>query len=87
MPLTYVLDEHLRGSLWQLAGWHNAQGSNIIDVTRVGDPDDLPLGTRDPEILMWAERESRILVTRDSKTMDGHLADHLVAGHHSPRGS
>jgi hypothetical protein len=51
---------------------------------RVGDPADLLLGFEDPDILLWAEREHRILVTHDPDTMPGHFADHLNAGHHSP---
>lgn len=45
MPLTYVLDEHLRGPLWHLLGRHSQRGVDVIDVTRVGDPEDLVLGT------------------------------------------
>jgi hypothetical protein len=84
MPLAYVLDEHLRGLLWDAIRQHNAGGVNVIDVTRVGDPADLPLGTQDPDLLLWAERENRVVVTRDWNTMPGHLANHLQGGHHSP---
>ncbi len=84
MPLTYLLDEHLRGPLWRAVQWHNLRGVRPLNVIRVGDPPDLPLGTADPEILLWAEREARILVSDDRKTMARHLADHLQAGHHSP---
>jgi hypothetical protein len=80
----YVLDEHLRGLLWHALQQQNAGGAHPIDVVRVGDSPDLPLGTGDPTVLLWAEREGRILVTRDVKTMRGHLAAHLQAGHHSP---
>jgi hypothetical protein len=59
-------------------------GAYPLDVVRVGDPDDLPLATEDPALLLWAEREQRILVTHDLDTMPAHLADHLAAGHHSP---
>ena len=55
-----------------------------MDIVRVGDPTDLPLGTEDPEILLWAEREEQQLATHDPDTMPRHLADHLAAGHHSP---
>jgi predicted nuclease of predicted toxin-antitoxin system len=44
----------------------------------------LPLGSEDPTLLRWAEREQRILVTHDPDTMPRHLADHLAAGQHSP---
>jgi predicted nuclease of predicted toxin-antitoxin system len=42
------------------------------------------LGSTDPDILAWAERENRGLVTRDWNTMPGYLQLHLAAGHHSP---
>jgi len=84
MPLRFVLDEHLRGILWKAIQQHNASGIDLIDVVCVGDLPDLPLGTKDPDILAWAEREGRVLVTRDWNTMPGHLAAHLAANRHSP---
>jgi hypothetical protein len=84
MPLRFVLDEQLRGPLWRAIERHNVQGVDLLDVVRVGDRPDLPVGSTDPEILLWAERESRVLITRDLSTMPVHLADHLTAGHHSP---
>ncbi len=84
MPLRYVLDEQLRGAVWSALQHHNAAGSYVVDVVRVGDPPDLPLGVSDPDLLLWAEREGRVLVTTDRHTMPGHLAAHLRQGHHSP---
>ncbi len=84
MPLSYVLDEHLRGPLWHAIGQHNAAGAYTLDVVRVGDPPDLPLGSKDPDILLWAEGCGRVLVTRDMATMAKYLSEHLKAGHHSP---
>jgi hypothetical protein len=55
-----------------------------VDVVRVCDPQDLPLGSTDPDVLCWCEREDRILVTFDKSTLAGHLAAHLQAGRHSP---
>ncbi len=83
MALRYVLDEHLRGPLWRAIQWHNSSGVYPLDVVRVGDPVDLPLGAGDPALLLWAEREQRILVTHDPDTMPTHWADHLAAGRHS----
>jgi hypothetical protein len=83
-PLRFVLDEHLRRRLWRAIQRHNAQSSYPLDVVRVGDPPDLPLGTTDPDLLLWAEREGRIAMTLDRTTMPGHLALHLHSGHHSP---
>ena len=85
MPLAYVLDEHLRGPLWQAILRHNLRGGEYpLEVVRVGDAPDLPLAADDAAVLLWAEREGRILVTEDRHTMHGHLRDHLDAGHHSP---
>lgn len=84
MPLSFVLDEHYRGPLWRAIQSHNLRSSETLDVVRVGDLPELPVGSLDPEILLWAEQAGRILVTEDKSTMAGHLADHLQAGHHSP---
>ena len=63
MPLRFLLDENLRGGgLWQAIQKHNQVGIYPVDVIRVGDPSDLPLGASDPDILLWGERESRILL-------------------------
>lgn len=84
MPLRYLLDEHLRGPLWNAIRRHNRGGTNVLDVERVGDPEDLPLSTPDPEVLLWAEREDRILISEDKSTLPDHLAAHLASGHHPP---
>ena len=84
MPLRYVLDEHLRGPLFHAVQAHNRLGVYPLDVTQVGDPADLPLGTLDPLLLEWAERETRVLVTVDKNTIVGHLAAHLAASRYSP---
>jgi hypothetical protein len=82
--LRFVLDEHLRGPLWSAIERHNALGGLPIEAARVGDPSELPLGSDDSAILLWAEREGRILLTEDVRTMPGHLASHIRSGHHSP---
>lgn len=85
MALLYLLDEQLRGGrLWQAIQQHNALGLYPINVVHVGDPADLPLGTPDLAVLQWAERQWRILVTRDWHTIPGYLAQHLRAGRRSP---
>ena len=84
MPLAFLLDEHLRGVLWRALQRHNAGGFELLDAIRVGDEPDLPLGILDPAILLWTEREGRILISRDASTLAGHLADHLRAGNHCP---
>lgn len=84
MPLRFVLDEHPRGPLWRAILRHNIGGRLPIDATRVGDVADLPLGATDNEILAWAERERRIVLSFDAHTMPAALALHLQAGHSSP---
>lgn len=84
MPLRFALDENQRGLLWRAVVRHNQASLYPLDVARVGDSPDLPLGSFDAEILLWCEREERILVSFDKTTMAGHLASHLQTGHHSP---
>lgn len=84
MDIRFLLDEQLRGQLWHAIRWHNQRGAYPLDVVRVGDSADLTLDTLDPDILVWAEREGRILVSADRRTLLNHFADHLKAGHHSP---
>jgi len=84
MPLRFLLDENLRGALWTAIEQHNQAGINSLDIVRVGDLPDLPLGITDPDILRWAQRESRLLVTLDKTTMPGFLNQHLQSGQHSP---
>lgn len=84
MALGYLLDEHLRGVLWRAIQRHNARGVDVLDVVRVGDPADLPLGSAAPALLLWAEQQGRLLISRDERTLPAHLATRLQAGHHSP---
>jgi hypothetical protein len=84
MSLRFLLDEQLRGRLWHVIERHNRVGACPLDVVCVGDPADLPTGTPDPEIVLWAEREGRILVSEDWSTMLTHFQARLAAGHRSP---
>jgi hypothetical protein len=70
--------------LWKTIQRHNHQSEYSIDAARVGDLPDLPLGLADAEILLWAERQNRIIITLDVNTIPNHLAEHLKAGRHSP---
>jgi hypothetical protein len=84
MALCFLLDEHLRGPLWQAIQQHNATGVNVLDVVRVGDPPAPPLGTADPDLLVWGEAHGRILVSEDKRTLPLHLQFHFQAGRHIP---
>ncbi|MGP0062401.1 MAG: hypothetical protein ACLQGP_02200 [Isosphaeraceae bacterium] len=50
----------------------------------MGEDPELPLGMGDPDLLLWAERQGFDLISNDARTMPGHFAEHLAAGHHSP---
>src|SRR5262245_26050624 len=85
MPIAFVLDEHLRGKpIWQAIRRHNQAGGLPINATRVGDPGDLPLGSSDADILVWAERAGTIILTEDYQTFPAELVVHLLAGRSSP---
>ena len=85
MPLRYLLDEDLRGGgLWQAIQQHNTSSPHPLDAVRVGDPPDLPLGTLDPDVLIWAEREVRVLLSRDQRSLPQHRTAHLQGGRRSP---
>jgi hypothetical protein len=84
MPVRFVLDENLRGKpIWHVIRRSQMAGPVAVDAVRVGDPPDLPLGSPDPAILIWAEVQGRILISGDSQTLPVHLAQHLHAGRNS----
>lgn len=76
MKLRYLLDENLSprltGALRRL--------EPLIDVLRVGDHGTPPLGTLDPDILIYLAATRRLLVADNRKSMPQHLADHAAAG-------
>jgi hypothetical protein len=82
--LRYVLDEQLRGVLWRTIAQHNRHSTYPLDTVRVGDSPAPALGTKDPDILLWAERADRLLISLDKQTLPRHFADHLNAGRHTP---
>ena len=84
MPPKFLLDENVEGMLWDAIVVRNKSAQSPIQAVRVGDPPDLPLGSQDPDILLWAERNGYIILSHDVGTMKEHLADHLAAGHHAP---
>lgn len=83
MSPRFILDEQLRGQLWNAVQWHNRCGAYPLDVIRVGDPADLPLGSDDAEVLRWAEIEGRIVLSSDRATLLTHFDRHREAGRHS----
>lgn len=55
MPLRFLLDENLRGPLWNAILRHNVRGIDVLDIVCVGDVSAPPLHALDPDILVWAE--------------------------------
>ncbi len=74
----FLLDENLSHDIVVGVKHYNA----AIDILFVGAPGAPPLGTKDPEILDSCERERRILITKNRRSMPGHLAAHLQTGRH-----
>lgn len=48
----------------------------------IGESDAPPIGSVDPELLIWAEENQCMLVTHNHATMPVHLGEHLVIGRH-----
>jgi len=78
MKVRFLLDENLPHAI--IEAIHQREGA--IDILAVGLPGAPPLGTSDPDILLYCEREQRLLITNNRASMPGHSADHLAAGHH-----
>ncbi len=75
--------ENLRGPLWAALRRGNDRRALPLEIACVGEEIDLPLGMSDPELLLWAEQQGFVLISNDARTMPGHFAAHLGAGHHS----
>lgn len=76
--MKFLLDEHLPKSHVNAV----KQFDPTIDILRVGGPNAPPLGTADPDLLIFCEAEQRALVTDNRSTMPGHEVDHFALGHH-----
>jgi hypothetical protein len=85
MPIAFIFDENLRGKpLWRAIIHQNLGALQLIDATRVGELADLPRGSLDSEILAWADRADRIILTEYTATFPAELAAHLRWGRTSP---
>jgi Domain of unknown function (DUF5615) len=78
LKVKFLLDENLSPRLKIALLRLNPQ----IDVLRVGEPEAPPIGTLDPEILVYLEISQRLLVTDNRSSMPGHLTDHWNKGGH-----
>jgi hypothetical protein len=69
--LRFVIDEQLRGHLRHAIRQYKSSGPYPFDAIWVGEPTDLPLGSPDPDILIWAENERQDLGLLRQEN-DGH---------------
>jgi hypothetical protein len=76
----FLLDEHIPPAIRTQLLKHNP----TIRVHRIGDGIAPPLGTLDPDLLLWIEANDCWLVTFNHASMPGHLTDHLAQGRHIP---
>ncbi|NCO41784.1 MAG: hypothetical protein COZ06_04190 [Armatimonadetes bacterium CG_4_10_14_3_um_filter_66_18] len=76
--LRYLVDENI-GPMLKDALLRQAPE---LTVWCVGDPGAPPLGTADPQILVWCEAKGSALVTNNRASMPVHLAAHLRHGGH-----
>lgn len=76
MKLRYLIDENLSPRLKSAI----RRLEPFVDVLRVGDQGAPPLGTLDPDVLVYLTVTHRLLVTDNRKSMPKHLADHAAAG-------
>lgn len=78
MKIRYLLDENLSPRIKLAIFRYNKE----IDILRVGDEIAPPLGTSDPDILLFLEKSKRTLVTDNRATMPDHTYAHLTSGGH-----
>jgi hypothetical protein len=76
----YLLDENV-DPLYRRALLHREPA---LIVWRVGDVGAPGLHALDPQILVWCEDNSFILVTNNRHSMQTHINAHLVRGGHVP---
>jgi hypothetical protein len=84
MPLSFLIDEHLRGRFTQAlikCGFAKAAPVDAVEIGGEGAP---PLGTKDPPLIRWAQSHNRIIVSLDDNTLPEQLENHLAAGNWSP---
>ncbi|HFD39861.1 MAG TPA: hypothetical protein ENJ31_08485 [Anaerolineae bacterium] len=80
MKPRFLLDEHVNRAVQRQLRRLDVR----IEVQAIGDPGAPPLGTADPDILLWQEEHGYILITENRSTIPVHLAAHFAAGRHIP---
>ncbi len=72
MKIKYLLDENLSPRLKIAVLRLNLD----IDILRIGDPKTPPLGTLDPDVLIYLGQSQRLLVTDNRTSMPEHLQEY-----------
>ncbi|WP_017294877.1 DUF5615 family PIN-like protein [Geminocystis herdmanii] len=80
LKFNYLIDENLPPIYKQQLKLYLSN----IEIIAIGDPNTPKKGTKDPEILIWCEKNNFILVTNNRASMPLHLKEHLTQGHHLP---
>ncbi|NES82200.1 MAG: hypothetical protein F6K10_12800 [Moorea sp. SIO2B7] len=80
MTIRYLMDENV-DPIYQI---QILMREPDLVVWAVGDEGTPPKGTLDPEILIWCEEYSFILVTNNRTSMPPHLTAHLLQSRHIP---
>ncbi|MEK8019259.1 MAG: DUF5615 family PIN-like protein [Candidatus Parabeggiatoa sp.] len=80
MKPRFLLDEHISSAIQRQLRRLEPQ----IDVLRIGNHDAPPIGSTDPDILVWLDQEDYILITQDRSTIPGHWADYFAKEGHAP---
>src|SRR5262245_52677755 len=78
MRVRFPLDENLSHAIIEAVH----QFDSDVDIAAVSSPCAPPIGTLDPDILLYCERERRLLIKNNRRSMPGHIVGHLAAGHH-----
>ncbi len=77
MSIRFLLDEHVNKAIQRKL---HRMLLPIDDVLAIGDTDAPPKGTSDPDILIWIEKNSYILVSENRRTIPVHIAEHFALG-------
>ena len=78
MKVKFLLDENLTPCLKMAVLRLNPK----VNIARIGEPNTLPLGSLDPEVLLYLDRSQRLLITDNRTSMPGHLKEHWQQGNH-----
>lgn len=80
MKPRFLLDEHVNPAIQRQLHRLNP----ALEVLVIGQLDAPAKGMSDPDLLIWLEENSYILVTENRSTIPVHLANHFAQERHIP---